>query len=123
MLKLLFIGDMLTRTGGERYVTEELKLKEKEIFSAEEKSLARELELFNQLVAAVLDESMTLSRTADALAELDVLAGWAVLAREWDYCRPQLDDDNHLQRLSAAGADLEGRGGAEVLALAPWAGQ
>jgi DNA mismatch repair protein MutS len=71
-------------------------LKEKEIFSAEEKSLARELELFNQLVAAVLDESMTLSRTADALAELDVLAGWAVLAREWDYCRPQLDDGDML---------------------------
>jgi DNA mismatch repair protein MutS len=39
---------------------------------------------------------MTLSRTADALAELDVLAGWAVLAREWDYCRPQLDDGEVL---------------------------
>ena len=85
-----------TTVSGERYVTEGLKLKEKEIFSAEEKSLARELELFNQLVAAVLDESMTLARTADALAELDVLAGWAVLAREWDYCRPQLDDGEGL---------------------------
>ncbi len=85
-----------TTTTGERYVTEDLKLKEKEIFSAEEKSLARELELFGQLVTAVLDESMALSRTADALAELDVLAGWAVLAREWDYCRPQLDDGDAL---------------------------
>ena len=80
-----------TTVGGERYVTEELKLKEKEIFSAEEKSLARELELFTQLVAAVLAEATTLTRTAEALAELDVLAGWAVLAREWDYCQPQLD--------------------------------
>ncbi len=85
-----------TTVGGERYVTEELKLKEKEIFSAEEKSLARELELFNQLIAAVLAEAATLTRTADALAELDVLAGWAVLAREWDYCRPQLDDGEVL---------------------------
>jgi DNA mismatch repair protein MutS len=85
-----------TTVSGERYVTEDLKLKEKEIFSAEEKSLARELELFNQLVAAVLDESVTLTRTAEALAELDVLAGWAVLAREWDYCRPQLDDGEVL---------------------------
>ena len=85
-----------TTVNGERYVTEDLKLKEKEIFSAEEKSLARELELFNALVAAVLDESVTLSRTAEALAELDVLAGWAVLAREWDYCRPQLDDGDGL---------------------------
>jgi len=85
-----------TTVGGERYVTEELKQKEKEIFSAEELSLARELELFTGLVAAVLDESVALTRTADALAELDVLAGWAVLAREWDYCRPELDEDDVL---------------------------
>ncbi len=85
-----------TTVAGERYVTEALKLKEKEIFSAEEKSLARELELFNQLVGAVLAEAATLARTADALAELDVLAGWAVLAREWDYCRPQLEEGEIL---------------------------
>src|SRR5690606_22991121 len=60
------------------------------------KSLARELELFTALVAAVLDESVALAATADALAELDVLAGWAVLAREWDYCRPELDEDDTL---------------------------
>ncbi len=85
-----------TTVGGERYVTEELKAKEKEIFSAEEKSLARELELFGYLVSAVLDESVSLTRTADALSELDVLAGWAVLAREWDYCQPQLDEGEVL---------------------------
>jgi len=85
-----------TTAGGERYVTEELKQKEKEIFSAEEKSLARELELFTALVAAVLTESAALTATADALAELDVLAGWAVLAREWDYCRPELDEGDAL---------------------------
>jgi len=86
-----------TTVNGERYVTEELKQKEKEIFSAEEKSLARELELFGGLVADVLKEAMTLTRIADALAELDVLAGWAVLAREWDYCRPTLDEGEALE--------------------------
>ena len=86
-----------TTVGGERYVTEALRQKEKEIFHAEENALARELELFNQLVAAVLDESIALAQTADALAELDVLAGWAVLAREWDYCQPQLDDSESLE--------------------------
>jgi len=85
-----------TTVGGERYVTEELKLKEKEIFSAEELALARELELFGALVAAVLAEAPALTRTADALAELDVLAGWAALAREWDYCRPTLDEGDSL---------------------------
>ena len=86
-----------TTVNGERYVTEELKKKEKEIFHAEENALARELELFGQLVAAVLDESLALAHTADALAEIDVLGGWALLAREWDYCRPTLDDDDVLE--------------------------
>jgi DNA mismatch repair protein MutS len=86
-----------TTVGGERYVTEELKKKEKEIFSAEENALAREHELFSGLVAAVLAESAALSRTAEALAELDVLGGWAVLAREWDYRCPVIDDSDALE--------------------------
>ena len=93
-------GDYIRRqttVGGERYVTESLKQKEKEILHAEENSLARELELFQGLVAAVLDDSISLSHTADALAELDVLAGWALLARECDYCRPVLDEGDGLE--------------------------
>jgi DNA mismatch repair protein MutS len=86
-----------TTVGGERYVTEALKLKEKEIFHAEENALARELALFNQLVAAVLDESIALAQTADVLAEIDVLTGWALLAREWDYACPTLDDGDTLE--------------------------
>ncbi|MDB6167828.1 MAG: mismatch repair protein MutS [Verrucomicrobia bacterium] len=86
-----------TTVGGERYVTEALKQKEKEIFHAEENALARELEIFNHLVAAVLDESVALMRTAEALAELDVLAGWAVLAREWNYARPVIDEEEALE--------------------------
>jgi DNA mismatch repair protein MutS len=86
-----------TTVNGERYITEALKQKEKEIFHAEENSLARELELFNALVAAVLDESIALAQTAEALAELDVLSGWAMLAREWDYCCPVLDEGDVLE--------------------------
>jgi len=86
-----------TTVGGERYVTDDLKKKEKEIFHAEENALARELELFGLLVSSVLDESISLAQTADALAEIDVLAGWALLAREWDYCRPSLDDGDDLE--------------------------
>ena len=86
-----------TTVGGERYVTEALKLKEKEIFHAEENALAREHELFATLTAAILDDSLSLARTADALAELDVLAGWALLAREWNYCQPSLDEGDLLE--------------------------
>lgn len=86
-----------TTVGGERYVTEALKLKEKEIFHAEENALAREQDLFAALVSAVLADADSLSRTAEALAEIDVLAGWAALAREWDYCRPDLDEGDELE--------------------------
>ncbi len=86
-----------TTVGGERYVTDELKQKEKEILHAEENALARERELFTTLITAVLDESLTLNATADAVAELDVLAGWAVLAREWDYHQPVLDESDALE--------------------------
>ncbi len=86
-----------TTVGGERYVTEALRQKEKEIFHAEENALGRELELFQSLVEAVLKESPGLLIAAEALAELDVLAGWAVLAREWDYCRPVVDQSDVLE--------------------------
>ena len=81
-----------TTVGGERYVTESLRQKEKEIFHAEENALARETELFHGLVAAVLDDSIALAQAAEILAEVDVLGGWAVLARDWGYCRPELDE-------------------------------
>jgi DNA mismatch repair protein MutS len=86
-----------TTVGGERYVTEALKQKEKEILRAEEKVVARELDLFGALVAAVIAEAAALREAAEALAELDVLAGWAALAREWDYCRPEMDDSEALE--------------------------
>jgi len=85
-----------TTVGGERYATEELREKEKEIFTAEERALAREQDLFHALVSTVLAEADALSRTADALAELDVLSGWAALAREWDYTRPTVNDSDQL---------------------------
>ncbi len=86
-----------TTVNGERYVTDALRQKEKEILSADDLALAREHELFAVLVAAVLDESVALARTARALAELDVLAGWAELAREWDYCAPEFVDEAVLE--------------------------
>lgn len=86
-----------TTVGGERYVTESLRQKEKEIFHAEENALAREQDLFGALVSAVLAEAENLADTADALAEIDVLAGWAELAREWDYCRPELGDGDEIE--------------------------
>ncbi|HEY5228688.1 MAG TPA: DNA mismatch repair protein MutS, partial [Opitutaceae bacterium] len=86
-----------TTVGGERYVTEALRQKEREILHAEENALAREKEILEALITAVLAQSAPLSQTADALAEVDVLAGWASLAREWGYCRPEVDEGETLE--------------------------
>jgi DNA mismatch repair protein MutS len=86
-----------TTVGGERYVTDALRQKEREILHAEDNALAREKDILEALIAAVLGESQALSETADALAEVDVLAGWAGIAREWGYCRPELDEGEALR--------------------------
>ena len=86
-----------TTVGGERYVTDALRQKEREILHAEDNALLREKEILEGLIAAVLRESAPLSQTADALAETDVIAGWARIAREWAYCRPEIDEGGGLE--------------------------
>jgi DNA mismatch repair protein MutS len=86
-----------TTVGGERYVTDGLRQKEREILHAEDNALLREKEILETLIAAVLAESQALSASAEALAEIDVLAGWASIARDWGYSRPQIDDGDSLE--------------------------
>ncbi|MGA0133465.1 MAG: DNA mismatch repair protein MutS [Opitutales bacterium] len=85
-----------TMVNAERFTTEELRAKEKEALRADEQALARESELFQALVAEVLARSVPLLGTATALAETDVLRGWAELARECKWCQPVVDDSDVL---------------------------
>lgn len=85
-----------TMKNAERYTTDILKEREREILSADEKALGREDALFNGLIAKILEYADSLKETAAALAEIDVFIGWGVLAREWDYCRPDLDHSDAL---------------------------
>jgi DNA mismatch repair protein MutS len=85
-----------TTVNAERYTTPELKEKEREVSHAEERMLVREEELFAELVAATLKHADELEEEAAALAELDVYLGWAEIARQWDYCRPELDEGLEL---------------------------
>ncbi|MFW5883211.1 MAG: DNA mismatch repair protein MutS, partial [Verrucomicrobiota bacterium] len=86
-----------TMTNAERFTTEALKQKEKEILNADERAIAREEQLFRELVGEILEQADALTATADALAEADVFAGWAGLAREWDWCEPVVDDSDLLE--------------------------
>ncbi len=82
---------------GERFYTPALKEMEHKILGADEKAKALEYELFQQIRAAVEAESLTIQRTATALAQLDVLAGLAELARHQNYCRPVVNDGDRLE--------------------------
>ena len=86
-----------TMVNAERFVTEELRAKERELLRADELALAREQELFQGLVSEALAEADALQGTAAALAEADVLRGWAELARDGDWCRPTVDDSDLLE--------------------------
>lgn len=86
-----------TMKNAERYTTPELKEQEQTILHAEEQSITCELALFQGLVDAILKNSDGLKLTAEALAELDVLIGFANNARAWDYCQPELDDSEALE--------------------------
>ncbi len=75
-----------------RFTTVELTEVENEIRGAGEKILATELELFANLAGEIRIVADDISRTAKAMAELDVGAALADLAVEKNYCRPQVDD-------------------------------
>jgi DNA mismatch repair protein MutS len=82
-----------TLKNAERYITPELKEYEEKVLSAEEKSQAREYELFVQLRELVAAQTHRLLQTGEVLAQLDVLAALAELAVSRQYVRPELSDE------------------------------
>lgn len=85
-----------TTVNAERFTTPELKEKEREVTHANERMIVREQEIFTELVAETLKQANGLEKSAAALAELDVYLGWAEMARQWDYSRPELDEGLEL---------------------------
>ena len=86
-----------TMVNAERFTTEELRTKEREVLRADEQALARENELFQALLAEVVARTEALLATALVVAEVDVLRGWADLAREANWCQPVVDDSDVLE--------------------------
>ncbi|HZD17450.1 MAG TPA: DNA mismatch repair protein MutS, partial [Actinomycetota bacterium] len=82
-----------TISTGERYVTPELKEVENEILGAEERIAAREAELFALVRSRVGEHAAPLQATADALAEVDVLASLADVAARNGWSRPVMSDE------------------------------
>jgi DNA mismatch repair protein MutS len=90
-----------TIAGGERFTTAALKEYEEKILGADERILAREIELFEALRSQIATESPRIQDTARALATLDVIAGLAETAAVSNYTKPQVHDGDELRATDA----------------------
>ncbi len=81
-----------TLVSAERYITEELKEYESKILGAEEKIIALETKLFNDLVLAILEFIPPVQLNSTLIAKLDCLQSFAVISTENNYTRPILND-------------------------------
>ena len=86
-----------TLVNAERFTTPELKDYESKVLDAQEKIVEIERRLFAELRAAIAAESKRIRQTALALAEVDVLASFATLAAQRNYCRPRFDDSSDIE--------------------------
>ncbi|HUU93674.1 MAG TPA: DNA mismatch repair protein MutS [Phycisphaerae bacterium] len=82
-----------TLKNAERYITPALKDHEVEVLSAEEKAKALEARLFEEVRSRVAAETARLQGTAEALAQIDVLASLARVASERGYVKPVMVDE------------------------------
>lgn len=81
-----------TLTGGERYITEELKELESKVLGAEEKVVALEYKAFSEIREHIKSQIQRLQKSAMAVSQLDVLCSFAQVAEDFNYCMPDVDD-------------------------------
>jgi len=85
-----------TLVNAERYITEELKEYETKILGAEEKILALESSIFENLVLELSDFTVPIQHNANLVAQIDCLSSFAMQAIHNNYCKPIVDDSNKL---------------------------
>ena len=83
-----------TLVNGERYITEALKEKEQIILGAEEKIMALEFNLFNDIREEVKKKISVLQEDSKVLAELDMLISFANVSEENNYTRPEITNEH-----------------------------
>ncbi len=86
-----------TLKNAERYITPELKEYEERVLTADEKAKDLEYDLFIELRDAVAAERRRMQATAAVLAQIDVLVALAELARQRNYCQPDMVEEPVLE--------------------------
>ncbi|MGA0063102.1 MAG: DNA mismatch repair protein MutS [Flavobacteriaceae bacterium] len=85
-----------TLVNAERYVTEELKAFEQKIEEAKQRIGLLEFELYTQLLDRLQPHIGAIQQLAEAIAALDCLVSFSVLAEQNNYVRPLIDDQSPL---------------------------
>ena len=86
-----------TLVNAERYITQELKEYEEKILGAEDKILVLETQLYAELVQSLSEFIPAIQTDANQIARLDCLLAFATAARENNYIRPVISDDEVLE--------------------------
>ena len=85
-----------TLVNAERYITQELKIYEEKILGAEEKILAIETRLFNELVLGLIDYITAIQLDSNLIAQLDCLLSFTKVSAENKYVRPEITNTDVL---------------------------
>jgi DNA mismatch repair protein MutS len=85
-----------TLANAERYITPDLKVLEEKITGAEEKSIAIELRLYEELLASIAGSCGAILTAARAVGEVDALGSLATVAVRNRYVRAQLSEDAEI---------------------------
>ena len=85
-----------TLVNAERYITQELRVYEEKILGAEDKILVLETQLYTDLVQALTEFIPQIQINANQIARLDCLLSFANVARENNYIRPVIEDNDVL---------------------------
>ncbi len=81
-----------TLTNAERFITADLKELEDIILGAEDKLVALEYEIFQDIRNKIAGEVLRIQKTAKAVAGIDVFSALALVAEQGNYCRPSLNE-------------------------------
>lgn len=86
-----------TTSNSERFITPELKEKEKFILSADDKIMALEYEIFNTLRTYIKTLTKQIQKVADAISYIDVMCSFAEVSTNNQYVRPTFNDNNEVK--------------------------
>ena len=106
-----------TLTNAERFITEELKNLENQILGAEEKVVNLEYDAFVEIREEIAKNIVRLQQTSEVVSTLDVLASFATVAEDMNYCMPEVNtlgvidikDGRHpvIEKILGAGSFVE----------------